>query len=280
MNYIDFKIPDSLPQARAWLKELGGQGMPVSGSTLHVFLRDEAPKVAVDISRIGLGGVSGEAGQFRIGATATVADLEMFAADGWVLDRVAREFVTQPIRNVATIGGSIVRVFPWSDWPVPLLALAAQLEIVGDEVRVMSSTDFFATQPFHHLQPGDLLSAFTVPALASGQGFSYFKERRTTTDFSRCTVAVWMALAGTQIADVRVAVGAAVPMPCRMPAIESALRGAKAGAAVFAEAVAQGLDTARWKGLHGISDEYARHLASVRIVDALNSAQAEAGGES
>lgn len=280
MNYIDFKIPDSLSQARSWLKELGGQGMPVSGSTLHVFLRDAAPKVAVDISRIGLDGIRAESGQFRIGATATVADLETFAATGWVLDRVAREFVTQPIRNVATIGGSIVRVFPWSDWPVPLLALDAQLEIAGDEVRVMTSTDFFATQPFHHLQPGDLLSALTVPVLASGQGFGYFKERRTTTDFSRCTVAVWLSLAGAQIADVRIAVGAAVPMPCRMPEVEAALRGAKAGTAAFEQAVASGLDTARWKGLHGISDEYARHLASVRIVDALNAAHAEARGES
>ncbi len=278
MNYIDFTIPQTLTEARDALKALGPEGMPVAGSTLHVFLRDEAPKVAVDLRQLGLNRIDAEADGFVVGATATVTDMDEYAAPGWVLDRVACEFVTQPIRNMATIGGSIVRVFPWSDWPVPLLALDAQLVITGDDERTMGSSEFFAVQPFHHLHPGDLLTAVQVPALRTGEGFGYFKERRTSTDFSRCTVAVWLQLAQHKIAAVRVAIGAATPMPRRMPAIESALTGARPGPDAFTQAVQAGLDEARWKGLHGISDDYARHLASVRIVDALTAAWTEAKG--
>lgn len=279
MNYVDFKTPASVAEARALMKELGPQASPVAGSTLHVFLRDESPKVAVDISRLGLNSIETVADGFRIGATSTVSDLQDFHAPGWVLDRVAREFVTQPIRNVATLGGSIIRVFPWSDLPIPLLALDAVMEIEGDDIRRIEAGDFFKSQPFHHLQSGDLLTAIHVPALAAEQGFGYHKERRTSTDFSRCSVAVWMKLADGQVEDVRIAVGAAVPMPLRMKAMEQALQGKKPSQKNFENAVQAGLDEGHWKGLHGISNEYARHLASVIIVDMLHAAADEAKGD-
>lgn len=279
MNYIDFKTPTRLDEARALLKELGDTAMPVAGSTLHVFLKDESPKVAVDIARLGLNTIRAENGVFHVGATATVTDLMEYQHDGWVLDQIAAQFVTQPIRNVATVGGSVVRVFPWSDIPVALLALNAEMVVTGDEERILDAPTFFESQPFHLLQPGELVTSVRVPALADEQGFAYIKDRRTRADFSRCTVAAWLALQDGKIAGVRVALGAAVPMPCRMPAIEEALVGARPGPKKFEEAVQGGLDTARWKGLHGISDEYARHLASVLFVDVLNQAHQEARGE-
>lgn len=278
MNYIDFKSPTRLDEARAILKELGDTASPVAGSTLHVFLRDESPKVAVDILRLGLNGIRLVDGVYHVGATTTVTDMLEHEQQGWVLDRVATAFVTQPIRNMATMGGSIVRVFPWSDLPIALLAMKAQMVITGDEERVMDADAFFASQPFHHFQPGDLLTSVRVPALAAGEGFGYFKERRTTTDYSRCTIAAWLALESGKIAEARIAVGAAVPIPCRMKAAEQALIGARPGPAAFEQAVEAGLDTLRWKGLHGISDAYAKHLASILIVDALKQAHSEAKG--
>ncbi len=278
MNYVDFKSPTQLDEARTLLKELGESASPVAGSTLHVFLKDESPKVAVDILRLGLNGIRLVDGVYHIGATTTVTDMLNHRQHGWVLDRVAEAFVTQPIRNMATMGGSVVRVFPWSDLPVALLALNAELVITGDAERVMSAPEFFATQPFHHLQAGDLLTSVRIPALVEGQGFAYHKERRTTTDFSRCTIAAWLALDDGKIADVRIAVGAAVPMPRRMDAVEDALKGARPGPAAFEKAMQAGIDAPRWKGLHGISDEYARHLASVHIVDVLTKAHEEAKG--
>lgn len=279
MNYIDFKIPTALEEARALMKQLGPAAMPVAGSTLHVFLRDETPKVAIDISRLGLNGIHKKNGVFDVGATTTVTDMGVFRGEGWVLNRIADAFVTQPIRNMATLGGSIVRVFPWSDWPVAMLALDAEMVITGDTGRVMSATDFFASQPFHHFQPGDLLTLIRVPALTAGQGFGYHKERRSTTDFSRCTVAARLTLEGDRITDARVAIGAAVPMPIRVQATEQALIGKKPGSALFEQAAQAGLDGPRWKGLHGISDEYARHLAGVLMADVLQRAHEEAKGQ-
>lgn len=278
MNYVDFKTPTSLSEARSLLIELGDQASPVSGSTLHVFLPDQSPKVAVDISRLGLDAITQRGDLFQVGGTASITDLLSYQAPGWVLDRVAAAFVSQPIRNMATVGGSIVRVFPWSDLPIPLLALKAEMVIAAESERVLDAVTFFAKQPFHHLQPGDLLTEVRVPSLGKAEGFGYHKERRTTTDYSRCTVAAWMALSDGKIADVRVAVGAAVPMPIRMQAVEDALLGARPGPAAFEKAVQAGLDGLHWKGLHGISDDYARHLASVRAVDVLTKAFEEAKG--
>lgn len=278
MNYTDYKTPTRLDEARALLKELGPAGVPVSGSTLHVFLRDTEPKVAVDITRLGLDGIQAEDGQFVVGATTHISDLQTYHAKGWVLDRVADCFVSQLVRNMATLGGSIVRVFPWADFPVALQALNASMVITGDTERVMDSDSFFATQPFRHLQPGDLLTSIRVPALGAGQGFGWHKERRTSTDFSRFTAGACLTLEDNKISKVRIAVGAGVPKPCRVPAIEDALIGARPGPKKFEEAVQAGLDTISWKGPMGVSNEFVRHLASVLIVDVLNQAHEEAKG--
>ncbi len=279
MNYTDFKTPTRLDEARALLKELGDAAVPVAGSTLHVFLRDETPRIAVDITRLGLDGIRREEGNFEIGATTRVAELLEFRDDGWVLDRVADAFVSQTVRNAATVGGSIVRTFPWSDFPVALLVLNASMIITGDSDRVVDADTYFASQPFHHFQPGDLLTAIRVPPLVAGEGFGYHKERRTGSDFSRLTLAARLDVREGRVGGLRIAAGSGVPLPTRLTAVEKALVGARPGPKKFAEAAEAGLEEVRWRGSAGLSDDYIRHLASVRIVDVLTQAYEEAKGE-
>ncbi|MFH1436528.1 MAG: FAD binding domain-containing protein [Pseudomonadota bacterium] len=288
MNINDFIIPESLDEARAALKKLGSAALPVAGATAMRFFAEQSSRTAVSIARLGLDGIgrpdAGENGKaFRVGAATTLAALMEHRADGWVLDRVARCVATQQVRNISTIGGNIARVFPWADLPVALLALDAEMAILGDAgERTLAADEYFKSQPARLFKDGELLASLTVPAVIAGNGagagFGYHKEVRTAAGFSMMTAAARVTLEAGIIKNARVAAGAAVSFPRRLPDLEQALTGGPADGSGIEKAVAGAAAGVSWKGKEGMSDEYAAHLARVILGDVLALALEEAGG--
>jgi len=281
MKLVDFKIPTRLDEARGILKQLGSTALPLAGSTSLVFAAGKDDRVAVDITRLGLHGIRKESGIFRIGATTTIAALQNHHEDGWVLDRVAKHLASQQIRNSSTIGGNIVRVFPWADFPVVLLALNAEMIIAGDDgERTVTADEFFSGQPTRLLKAGELLVAVKVKAVPLGSGFGYRKEVRAHMGFSVMTAAAVLEADGKKIKSARVAVGAGVPFPARLKAVEDALIGKPASESLFGETAARGAEGLKVKSAVGNTDEYTAHLAPVVIGDALGDAWKETGTKS
>lgn len=269
--FKDFIAPASVDEARAALKRLGADAMPVAGASSLMFLRHKDPKVAIDLSRCGLAGIRKEGDAYAIGAMTTIDDLRRRQESGWVLDRVAAQFVTQQVRNISTLGGNVVRVFAWADFPVALLALDAVMTVRGDTPREYGAEEFFAGQPTRLLAAGDLLVGVRVPALRPGQGFGYRKITRVAADFSQATAAAVITVEGKTISAARVALGAAVAMPVRLKEVEAALVGRPAKDATARDA-AEKIGTRSWRSVAGFSQDYIRHVAGVAVTDALNAA--------
>jgi CO/xanthine dehydrogenase FAD-binding subunit len=266
--FKDFVVPGSLDEARAELKRLGPEGMPLAGATSLLFMRHKEPRVAVDLSRAGLSGLVAEADHFVIGAMTSITALREYRAEGWVLDQVAGRFVTQQIRNQSTLGGNIVRVFAWADFPVALLALGASMTIRGDEERRVLADEFFNGQPVRLLKTGDLLASVIVPAVKPGQGFGYHKQTRVSADFSQGTAAAWLEVEGGKIKAARVALGASLTFPCRLAAVEQAVLGQKGGEKLFREAATH-LGERSWRTVAGFAPDYIKHIGQVAVSDAL-----------
>ena len=282
MKISDFIIPESLDEARAALKKLGSAALPVAGATAMRFFAEQSSRTAVSIARLGLDGIGSmvdDGKAFRVGAATTLAALMEHRADGWVLDRAARRVATQQVRNISTIGGNIARVFPWADLPVALLALDAEMTILGDAgERTLAADEYFKSQPARLFKDGELLTAVTVPAVSAGDGFGYHKEVRTAAGFSMMTAAARITLEAGIIKNARVAAGAAISFPRRLPDLEQALTGGPADGSGIEKAVAGAAAGVSWKGKEGMSDEYAAHLAGVILGDVLALALEEAGG--
>ncbi|MDP6490345.1 MAG: FAD binding domain-containing protein [Kiritimatiellia bacterium] len=275
MKLCDFVIPADIDEARARLRELGDAAFPTAGGVSLHFLRFAEPKTAVDLTRLGLSGISRDNGRFTIGATTPVCDLQKHVAEGWVLDRVARRFVTQQIRNISTLGGNICRVFWWSDFPVALLALDASVAVRGESETVLSAEEFLA-RPLKLLKPGTLVVAIDIPAVESGAGFGYGKETRVGSSFSLATAAACVVVEGNRIKQARVAAGASLSMPQLLPAVGEKLAGETADREAIEKAVATGTEGLAWKGREGMSDPYAAELSRIIIADAITDAVAEA----
>jgi len=281
MRFTDFKLPTRLDEARAALKELGDDGFMVAGATSLALLRGKGTRTAVDITRLGLTGIEEVPGGFKIGSCTLVSDLQEFKAEGWILDRVARVFATQQVRNGSTFGGNLVRLFRWSDFPVALQVLDCEFGIQGDEERVISRPDYFATLPHKHYQPGDILTWVKIEKLPKAAGFGYRKEVRTAGDFSLATAAAVVELDGTKILSIQAAVGGALPSPVRLGKLEKRLAGRTVRKSSlcedgFLKEVEETCGDLGWRGTVGLSDEYAGRLATATIRDAIADAALEA----
>src|SRR6266567_8078235 len=98
-------------------------------------LRLMQPKVLIDLGRIrDLSYIKDEGGQLRIGAMTTHFQVEIsdvLRRSCPLLPETASHLGDMQVRNKGTIGGSLAHADPAADWPAAILALDAELEIVG-----------------------------------------------------------------------------------------------------------------------------------------------------
>src|SRR5581483_739842 len=117
-----------------------------------------------------------------------------------------------------------------SDVAVALVALDAAVELQGlsgrrtvpldDFYRVPGDTPHIATV----LQPGDVVTAITIPASAAARRSHYLKVRdRASFEFALVSAAVALEMDGGTIRRARVALGGVCTKPWRVRQVESAL---------------------------------------------------------
>ena len=148
---FEYFAPSSLNEALGLLQEHGDDAKILAGghSLLPTMkLRLTEPAVIVDMTRINsLKGISESIGKLVIGAMTTHYELESSAIVHQkvpLLAQTAAEIGDVQVRNKGTIGGSLVQADPAADWPPTILALDADIKIVGPGgERVVKATDFY-----------------------------------------------------------------------------------------------------------------------------------------
>jgi len=233
-------------------------------------LRLAEPKAVVDLGRIAnLSYVREVAGRIAIGAMTTHADIQASAllrARCPLLPETASHIGDMQVRNKGTIGGSLAHADPAADWPAAILALDAELDIVGPRgSRTVKATGFFVDLLQTAIGPGEILTEIRVPA--TPRSVSYVKTEQKASGFALTGVAV--VIDGTA---VRVAITGVAATAYRAAAVEQALTGAPITADRIARAAthaADGVDALR--DIHA-SAEFRAHLAQVNTGRALTRA--------
>lgn len=134
----------------------------------------------------------GEDGSLRLGAMVTIATLEddPRIAFGWpLLAAAARHVGHRPIRNRATVGGSIAFADPPAEVPLALAVLGAEVRRVGPLITAVSVPPGGDRWGFHELarRPNDRAIAVAAAAssatgeirvrVATGSGAPQYLER-------------------------------------------------------------------------------------------------------
>ena len=278
---FEYHVPDSVSDAIGMLKRYGSEAKLLSGGMSLIplmKLRLAEPAHVIDINRIsGLDHIKEEDGFLRIGALVREADLEKSSL-------IRRKYpllldttlvIADPlVRNRATIGGNLAHGDPANDHPATMLALQAELVVVGPQgERRIPVTGFFTDLFTTALSSDEILTEIRIPIPPPGSGGAYFKLERKVGDFATAAVAVQLTVAKDDLCE-RVGIGLTNVglTPVKAQKAEEALRGKKIdGESIKRAAQLAAQESEPTADLRG-SEEYKRDLVRVLTVRALNRA--------
>lgn len=158
----------------------------VLGGMLWLKMKNKTLGTAIDLCDLGLDQIYEDENEFRIGAYATLRQIETHEAlnaytHGAIAESV-RHIVGVQFRNVATVGGSIWGRFGFSDVMTIFRALGAKVQL--HKAGIMD-LDEFAALP---RTTRDVLVSVIVSKNA--KGVVYLSQRNQSTDFPVLTCAV------------------------------------------------------------------------------------------
>ncbi|MHC0053781.1 FAD binding domain-containing protein [Actibacterium sp. D379-3] len=188
------------------------------------------PGDVLDLTGIAaLRGVSEAAGQIRIGALTTWAELQRTdlppAFDG--LKAAAREVGSVQIQRAGTLGGNLCNASPAADGVPCLLTLDARVELTSQAgVRVLPVSEFLTGVRRTALAPGEILTAVLIPQDAA-RGHSAFLKlgARRYLVISIAMVTARLVVEDGLVASAALSVGACSAQAVRLPGQEAALLG-------------------------------------------------------
>ncbi|HET9599896.1 MAG TPA: xanthine dehydrogenase family protein subunit M, partial [Anaeromyxobacteraceae bacterium] len=211
---FDYHAPTSLSEAVALLTRYRDTAKVLSGgqSLLPMLkLRLAQSEHLVDIGRIpGLEYVEEKGGQLRIGGATREAVLErseVVRTRYPILLDTARVIADPLVRNRATVGGNLAHGDPANDHPATMIALGAQVVVVGPKgERVVSIDDFFQGLYATALEPDEILTEIRIPAPPPRSGGAYAKLERKVGDFATAAAAAQLSLSPSgAVEKVRIA---------------------------------------------------------------------------
>jgi len=232
---FEYFAPESLEEAQQLLLDKGeGAHLLAGGTDLLVKMNHGLLKPAsvVALKNIkGLDDITFDPQEgLKIGATALLANvashpdiLEHYPA----VAAAARETANVQIRNMGTVVGNICNAAPSADNAPSLLAMNAEVVVIGAKGEKRLPLEQFLKGPgLNALSPGEILTAILVPAPATGSGVSYQHiSARGKVDISAVCVGVMVRMEGDICRDVRIFLGAVAPIPMRAEKAEAMVLG-------------------------------------------------------
>jgi CO/xanthine dehydrogenase FAD-binding subunit len=223
----------------------------------------------MDVSRLDLKFCRARDGTIDLGAALSYSETAAaLAKAGHLLSRSLSSAATEPLRNRISLGGSI-SMFPyWSDLMGPLLALEAELSVVGTDRGTRALQDYIKNRDLRH---NTLITSIRLPDLP-WQG-AYYRHTRTRTDRPAFSITVLLRRSAGRIEEIRIVVVGCSGRYRKLTEVEKVLEGSEVPASpseLLEEAVAQ-LDI-DFPARMGFNAEYLNACAVVELKRALSSA--------
>ncbi len=269
--------PTTLVEAAALLAE-DGRTIIAGGTDLLVNPRYMVGvREVVDIRKLGLNYIRVENGWLHIGAGATMRTVAQQAtlqrlANG-ILARGAAVCGSPNIRNMATLVGNIASALPSADTPPALLALNAEVVLIGTNGERVVPLDNFFVGPAQSVRERELISELRIPlADCDDLRGGFYKIGRTAEDISMVNAAATLKIQGGTITRARLVLGAVAPVPLRVTRAEEALAGQLATEETFQRAAELVRDEVRPITDHRATAAYRRKMSAVAALRALRQA--------
>jgi carbon-monoxide dehydrogenase medium subunit len=277
---FEYYAPRSLSDAVQYLSAHKDDVKILSGgqSLLPLMkMRLSKPGYILDIGRIaGLDSITEEDNNLIIGSLVThaqIEDSELLKKKCPLLPQTATTIADVQVRNRGTIGGSIAHADPAGDWPAAIMALDAEIKIVGPSgERWVKCDDFFLGLLMSVLEPDEVVTAVKVP-VTDNDKTTYLKAAPRSSGFAVVGVAVRMAMDPSGMCR-RIALGITgiTDKAYRAQRVEQMLIGKKLDSKLIEDAAVEStrnVDVV--EDING-SSEYRAHLTHVYVARAIQAA--------
>ena len=240
---FQYERASSIEDALTKLNASAGSGKLIAGGHSLVplmKLRLSEPTVLIDIARIqDLSGVADRDDVIEVGALTThhdVATSALLREKCPALAETAALIGDPQVRNRGTLGGSLAHADPAADYPAIMLALEADIHVVGPNgVRVINANDFFQGVFTVDLAPDEILTKVTF---TPGGQAAYAKLHQRASRFAIVGVAAALNVTDGKIQSACVALTGAASVPARLTNVEAALAGQSVTPDTFTAAAA------------------------------------------
>ncbi len=225
--------PRTLREALTLLDPDDSSVRALSGGTALMLMMKTGvfrPKRLVSLQKLDLSKIeTGPSGELRIGAMASLADIERsrIVMSGWpVITRALLTLSNVRVRNVARIGGHLAHSDPHTDLPPLLSALGARATVAGPGgERTIPVEEISRGYLESTLRPDELLTSIEVPPLGARRA-AYMKcTSRSADDWPALGVAAVLLFENDVVKQASLVMSAATDRPTRLLAAEKVLRG-------------------------------------------------------
>lgn len=272
-----YHSPTELTQAVSLLAE-EGRTVIAGGTDLLVNPRYMVGiREVVDIRNLGLDYIREEHAWLQIGAGATMRTVarhpKIQALANGILARGAAVCGSPNIRNMATLAGNVASALPSADTPPSLLALDAQVVLVGIQGERIVPLESFFVGPAKSIREREFIREIRIPmdSFNSLRG-GFYKIGRTSEDISMVNAATTLIIKNNTITAAHLVLGAVAPVPLRVKIAEEALLGQAPTEETFQKAAELVFNAVRPISDQRASAEYRRRMSKVAAMRALRQA--------
>lgn len=245
MREFEFHEPETVQEAVSALANLGDDACVMAGGTALILAMRQrmlVPEAVVSLSRVDeLRGIwETSDGGLRIGALTRHSDIarsDTVISHFPMLAQMAAELANPQVRNQGTLGGNLCYADPATDPPAALIAHDAQVDIAGPNgTRRLPMEDFAEDYFTTALEVDEIVTAICLPAPNPGETALYRRHLRTRAEHRPvANIAVAYELNNGTCKNVRLAIGAAVPVSRRLRRVEALLEGEQLSQGLIAE---------------------------------------------
>ena len=285
-NVQDYYYPGSLAEASE-LHDRESRSFFIAGGTALALSESSRPVELIDLGELGLDDleVDEDRNQIEIGSTTKIQrivnDNEIRSVLGGYLAESLEKIGSYPVRNAGTLGGSMVRPFPWSD-VIPILSVldttVSYYHRDGEGRRDLAS---LYNSDFRSTLNRSIIKDISISLPESGETAAKFiKFSRSEFDVSALNLACRLTVERGTITEARLSIGARPMTGERVTNLEENLVGEKLTEDLAEAAGVSAADLAELGGDDRLSEDYRKELVKKMTTEALMDIKKEVANES
>jgi len=255
---VQYHRPQNLDDALNLLFAKGGTAVPLAGGTRFVPRQSTIADNVVDLQAVGLDTISSSDHTLTLGSMVKLQSLVNAAGAPDVLSASAWREGNVNLRNMATVGGTVVVADPSSELLTALLAFDAQLTLY-------TPTETRRSLPDYLTQREQYFGLITQVELDTRGRSASARLARTPADAPIIAATVRLVLNGDHCEQAFIALAGVAERPIRLPEAEAVLAGRSLTPErldALAETVSQAISPpSDYRG----SSDYRRQMAGVIV---------------